>query len=156
MRPTQAHIRLATREELPQVQGLVDDIMGQVYAHLLGDISLVPTDPAHWQNSWVVVTNTRLLGVGMTQLDQVRDLWLHPQARGLNLGSRLLEILESEILQRGYARAKLRVVAENSPARAFYTARGWQEKDAFAHEKLRIPMLNLSKELPASGSSPNI
>ena len=58
----------------------------------------------------------------MSREDIFSDLWLHHQAR-------------------------LRVVAENTAASAFYRARGWQETDNFAHEQPGFLMINRYKPL---------
>lgn len=121
--------------------------MGQVYRHLLGERSLVPAQLEPWADSWVAIVDDEPVGVGLSQEDQVCDLWLLPGARGYRIGSRLLALLEGEISQRGFARARLRVVAENQMARDFYRTQGWCEADQFSHEKLGFPMLNLYKDL---------
>ncbi|MDC1288245.1 GNAT family N-acetyltransferase, partial [Gammaproteobacteria bacterium] len=143
-------IRHPEVSELAQVRALAEDIMGQVYHHLLDGTSLVAPTLEPWLNSWIALLDDSIVGVGMTRNDLVSDLWLCPQSRGKNIGSRLLDILENEIEQRGYYQARLRVVAENNAARGFYQARGWRETDGFTHEQLGITMLNLVKALHPS------
>jgi ribosomal protein S18 acetylase RimI-like enzyme len=83
----------------------------------------------------------------MTRDDLAGDLWLRAQVRGRNIGSHFPSMLESEIAQRGYQPARLRVVAENTAAQAFDRARGWQETGDFTHEQLGFLMINLYSPL---------
>ena len=64
-----------------------------------------------------------------------------------NIGSSLLCLLETAIEQPAWQQARLRVVAENTAAWAFYRARYWREADSFAHEQPGIPMMNLYRTL---------
>ena len=146
--PVRIEICRPSKAQLPLARETADAVMRQVYRHLLGEQSLVPVDLEPWRQSWIALVNEEMMGVGRSLDDRVCDLWLLPQARGMGLGSGLLQRLETEIASRGHARARLRVVAENESARAFYRAHGWQEADGFAHEKLGIPMMNLYKTLP--------
>ena len=142
-----SEIRQPRSDELAQARQIAEDSMAQVYRHLLGGVSLVAPEPEPWKNSWVALVDDVIVGVGMTRDDRVTDLWLLPQARGHRLGSQLLSLLEAEIKARDHCEARLRVVAENTRARAFYRARGWIEGDEFAQEQLGIPMLNMHKPL---------
>jgi GNAT superfamily N-acetyltransferase len=144
------HPRLA---ELRQARQIAADTMNMLYRHLPAGVSLVPPQLEPWQHSWIALVADEIVGVGRTADDRVSDLWLLPQARGKQVGSRLLERLEAEIEQRKHAQARLHLVAENTPARAFYRVRGWREADSFAHEKLGIPMINMYKPLGPKGAN---
>ena len=134
-------------DELASARQIAEDVMGQVYRHLLGGRSLVPPALEPWADSWIALLDGDPVGVGMSHEDLVSDLWLLPRARGHHIGSRLLDRLEGEVRERGYPRARLRVVADNESARAFYRARGWREAARFDHEKLGFQMLNMYKDL---------
>ena len=140
-------IRRAQQADLAAARQLAVDVMDQVYSHLLGGSTLVPEDLERWRQAWVASVDDRIVGVGLAEEDRVSDLWLDPASRGRNLGSRLLARLEEDIRARGYARARLRVVADNAGAIGFYTARGWRETERFAHERMGFEMVVMQKPL---------
>lgn len=139
-------IRRAEPADIEQILGLVRDVVRERYGHLFPGEPPVPTDPDPWSGSWVADADGSIVGVGLAEGDYIDDLWLRPWYRRQNIGSALLSALESQIAKEGYARARLRLVAENEEARRFYTRRGWQETDFHPHEKWGFLMVEMHKD----------
>lgn len=55
----------------------------------------------------------------------VHSLYVSPDARGLGLGTRLLDAAYDSLSERGAASVALWVFAANAPSIAFYRGRGW-------------------------------
>jgi hypothetical protein len=83
-------IRYPEATELAQAGTLAEDVMGQGYRHLLGGISLVPHLLRPWSNSWIAQVGGSFVDVGITRDDPVSDLWLRPQAPGVNIDTAAL------------------------------------------------------------------
>lgn len=67
---------------------------------------------------------------------------------GKNIGSSLLCLLKNAIEQRVWQQTRLRVVAENTAAWAFYRAsRDWREADSFVHEQPGTPTMKFYRTL---------
>lgn len=67
----------------------------------------------------MAVGGTEIVGVLLTGQEWLEDLWIARRYRRQGIGARLLQIAEDEIARRGHARARLRAVTENLPARQF-------------------------------------
>ena len=141
------NIRIAQPNEVSQIRSLVNDVIGEVYAHLNPPKLTELNDQSPWTKSWVVVDNNYIVGVGLANDSCIDDLWIRPQYRARKLGSELLAVLESEIRKNGHSCATLRVLAENIAARRFYLRHGWRELKSYPHEKWGFLMVDMQKEL---------
>lgn len=65
---------------------------------------------------------------------EIKRMWISPKARGLGLGRRLLETLESCAVQGGAEVAHIETSAVLSEALALYRSAGWVEVTAFNSE----------------------
>lgn len=65
---------------------------------------------------------------------EIKRMWISPKARGLGLGRRLLETLESCALQAGAEVAHIETSAVLTEALALYRSAGWVEVPAFNEE----------------------
>jgi GNAT superfamily N-acetyltransferase len=126
-------VRRATASDVEAMRYTVHVIMCEVYGHLTPELPPPPEDD--WSRGWVAKSPHGLIGVGLTGNDTIDDLWVLAAHRGSGVGSVLLSALETEIAERGYALAKLRVVAENARARKFYAKHGWREVKTYPHER---------------------
>jgi ribosomal protein S18 acetylase RimI-like enzyme len=138
------HIRRADRSESEAIASLVLIVVREVYGHLIADIPFPATD---WSTSWVAVAEDEIVGVALAEDDRVEDLWILPKYRGVSIGRDLLDAAEGDIASCGHAVARLRVVAENSRARAFYTRHGWSDVRTYPHERFGFPVVDMVKRL---------
>jgi ribosomal protein S18 acetylase RimI-like enzyme len=90
-------------------------------------------------------TNEKIVGVALTDGEWLDDLWVLRDSRRCGVGRRLLAQAEAEIMARGHDTLRLRVVASNEGAVAFYRRHGWQIAREFPHEKFPITMLEMFK-----------
>lgn len=65
---------------------------------------------------------------------EIKRMWIAPQARGLGLGRRLLERLETCAGQAGASRARIETNSDLEEALALYLSAGWVEVDQFNDE----------------------
>jgi GNAT superfamily N-acetyltransferase len=137
-------IRRAAGGEGEEIVRLVLSVVQEVYGHLIAEI---PPPLADWDRSWVAVGSSGLVGVGLAGADWIEDLWVSADHRGMGIGTGLLSALEMEIAAGGHDTAKLRVVAENHRAQAFYAAHGWRETARYPHEKWGFTMADMVKHL---------
>jgi putative acetyltransferase len=84
---------------------------------------------------WVATNDSSLVGTcGMfpvaPQTYELRKMYLAPEARGLGLGSRLLETARDWVRERGGQRIVLDTVEEMTRAIAFYESHGFVRDDA--------------------------
>jgi GNAT superfamily N-acetyltransferase len=69
----------------------------------------------------------------------VSELFVHEAARGLGVGSRLLETIKEEAIQRGCFRLSLlNNRNRESYHRSFYQKQGWEERTPMANFSLRL------------------
>jgi ribosomal protein S18 acetylase RimI-like enzyme len=101
-------IRRMHPSELEAVDRLVYFIVDEVFDGWMNP-SPMPLEPGDWLPSWVVVANGKIVGMMMTGGPWLEALWLEAGFRGMGLGTRLLEIAEREICERGMVVARLRV-----------------------------------------------
>ena len=138
-------IRRATVRELGAVRRLVALAVEEVYGSLFP--AGMPEDRTDWREALVAVFDGKIVGVALTSEDTVDDLWISADHRRRGVGRALLASAESEIQQRDYRLARLRVVADNAAARRFYAAHRWSEAETYPHERWGFPMVNMIKEL---------
>jgi len=85
------------------------------------------------------------MGVILTSNDWQDDLWVLREYRNQGVGEQLLYHGETEITERGYQMARLRVIKSNAKAISFYEKHGWHKVMEFQHETLQIQMLEMAK-----------
>ena len=140
------HIRHPSAQEQALANDLVQAVVDEVYGGLWADppLAIGNTD---WAPSWVVTVSGAVLGIALTESNRVVDLWVLARARGTGLGHALLEKCESEIAERGFTSAILRVVTSNHRAQQFYGRHGWSVHREYMHEKFLISMTEMRKQL---------
>ncbi len=127
---------------------LVRDAIRDTYPDIvarIGDPDLGA--PGRWVPALVALTSRALVGVGLAQRAVVTDLWVARPARGRGVGAALLAALEARVASEGHSRARLRCVATNTRARAFYRRAGWHVVGQHAHERFGHPMVDFAKRL---------
>jgi GNAT superfamily N-acetyltransferase len=65
---------------------------------------------------------------------EIKRMWIAPDARGLGLGRRLLQTLESCARDAGACEARIETNSDLTEAMALYVSAGWHEVDAFNAE----------------------
>jgi DNA-binding MarR family transcriptional regulator/GNAT superfamily N-acetyltransferase len=65
---------------------------------------------------------------------EIKRMWIAPEARGLGLGRRLLQTLESCARDAGADTARIETNSDLTEAMTLYTSAGWNEVDAFNAE----------------------
>jgi GNAT superfamily N-acetyltransferase len=139
-------IRKCRPSDVDGIRTLVTAVVSEIYGPILPAGIAVDGD-TDWEPGWVADSAGNLVAVMLTEKDWLEDLWIAKGHRGRHLGARLLAIAEQEIAARGFARARLRVVAENTAARDFYARHGWREGRRYPHERLGFDMVDMSKKL---------
>ncbi|HVJ40417.1 MAG TPA: GNAT family N-acetyltransferase [Dongiaceae bacterium] len=137
--------RYAKPDDLRGIEQLVSRVVLECYGHLLSSYKFDADE--NWPGSWVVESEGEVVGVMLTDDDWVEDLWIAVPHRNRGIGAQLLSIAESEIAERGYEVARLRVVAENGRALRFYARHGWAEGSRYAHEINGFEMLEMMKRV---------
>jgi ribosomal protein S18 acetylase RimI-like enzyme len=138
-------IRRVAGRELDSVRHLVADVVEEVYGTLFPQG--VPEDHTDWTEALVAVSHGNIVGVALTSDDTIDDLWVSADHRRRGVGEALLASAESEIQQRRYRLARLRVMADNVTARRFYAAYRWSEAETYPHERWGFSMINMTKDL---------
>jgi ribosomal protein S18 acetylase RimI-like enzyme len=142
-------LRKADPSEQAAVQDLVQRVVDETYGGLWAESPLY-VDVEDWSQGWVAVVGGDIAGAMLTHEDWLSDLWVLQPFRGVGIGALLLWQAEAEIAGRKYATARLRVVASNERAQAFYRRHGWVALREFTHENLPITMIEMAKAPPAS------
>jgi GNAT superfamily N-acetyltransferase len=65
---------------------------------------------------------------------EIKRMWIAPEARGLGLGRRLLQTLESCARDAGAREARIETNSDLTEAMTLYTSAGWNEVQAFNAE----------------------
>jgi len=73
----------------------------------------------------VVLRDGQVLGLCMTQVDELYQMYVAPQARGLGLAQTLIADAERRIKAAGYPTAWLACAVGNDRAARFYEKSGW-------------------------------
>jgi GNAT superfamily N-acetyltransferase len=80
----------------------------------------------------------RVVGCGAVRIDggvaDIKRMWVHPDARGLGLGSRILRALEAEASTAGATIARLETNRSLVEAIGMYRSHGYREVPAFNDE----------------------
>lgn len=93
----------------------------------------------------VAVIDGRTAGIGACEHsdDYISDIWVSPEFEGRGVASALVRALESEILSRGYAAARIHVAAANKRALGLYEHLGYSR---IVQEVAYDPILQISLE----------
>ena len=143
-------LRQANPSECDAIHRLVQVVADETFAYLFRSPH-VPIGDDNWNLSWVAVCDGEIVGVTMTSVEYVTDLWVAADWRRRGIGQMLLVHSENEIRERGQPRARLRVVKSNSRAVDFYMHRGWAVAREFPHEKFGHAMFEMTKSLETPG-----
>jgi GNAT superfamily N-acetyltransferase len=143
-------IRRPQPSEGDAVRGIVQAVVDETYGGLWAPPPL-KIDEEDWSLAWVALIGPELAGMALTLGEWVSDLWVLAPFRRIGVGAALLDRAEAEIGDRGVRTARLRLVRNNTTARAFYSGRGWTVQREFPHERLPIAMLEMAKDLRPSG-----
>jgi ribosomal protein S18 acetylase RimI-like enzyme len=103
-----------------------------------------------WSLAWIAEVGEEIVGMTLTDEEWVSDLWVLQPFRGVGVGTMLLSQSETEIVERRYHSARLRLVRCNTRAQAFYAKRGWHAQRDFPHERLPITMIEMAKDFRVS------
>ncbi|HEV8039384.1 MAG TPA: GNAT family N-acetyltransferase [Bryobacteraceae bacterium] len=128
------------------MKALVQTVVDEVYAGLWASPPL-PIGDEDWSLAWLAVSESKIVGMVLTSEQWISDLWVLSEHRNHGVGQQLLFQGEAEILGRGHATARLRVVKSNVRAVSFYNRLGWRVAREFPHETLPIGMLEMSRPL---------
>ncbi len=123
------------------------EVVREVYGDLFPEEA--PRPDGNWRCGVVAEVDGLIAGVVVADDDWVENLWVASAYRMRGIGGALLAAAERQIAARGYAEARLRVVADNLDARRFYAAHGWAETVSYPHEKWGFLMLEMAKRLGA-------
>ena len=138
-------IRPAASEEFERIDGMVRDIVAEIYGHLLPPSGVEIR--GNWQHAHVAVRDEAIVGVALALGDWIDDLWIAADARGQGIGARLLHLTEREIARDGFIQARLRLVSQNLAALAFYRKQGWLARRSYPHERYGFSMTEMSKRV---------
>ena len=141
---TAVQLRRAQEADRGAIVDVVGAVVREVYGHLLPEL---PPLEADWHLAHVAESGGAIVAVLLTKEDWIEDLWILPGYRNRGLGARLLAAAEAEIAARGFAEARLRVVAENTRAQRFYRAHGWCEARTYPSERFGFLMIDFVKPL---------
>ena len=137
-------IRRPAIDEFGSIKALVQSVVDEIYGGIWAPAPL-PIDDEDWSLAWVAVCGAKIVGMVLTSAEWIDDLWVLPEHRRKGVGRQLLLQAENEIADRGHPVFRLRVVESNANAVSFYKRMGWHVERQFAHEKLPIQMLEMSK-----------
>ncbi len=139
-------VRRPDRTEYTLVRNVVQTVVDETYGGLWAPPPL-QIDEEDWSLAWIAIMDGHVAGMTLTNEEWVSDLWVLKLFRSKGIGSALLARAETEISQRGYARARLRLVQTNTKVRAFYVSHNWTPERDFSHEHLPIIMTEMVKTL---------
>lgn len=137
-------VRRIRPEETAAASSFVQAVVDETYAFIWPE-GAPPIDTTDWTPAWVADDDGRLIALMLSSGDCIDDLWVAGPHRGQGLGSKLLTIGESEIRERGFQHAKLRIVAGNELAADFYRRCGWIFVRKYSHDRLPIVMMDFEK-----------
>lgn len=140
-------IRRIRRHELGAAHDFVQAVVNETYAFIWHGAA-PPISETDWSPAWVANDGKNIIALMLSAGEWIDDLWIAAPYRAQGLGTALLKLGETEIHDRGFAMARLRVVAGNNAAAEFYKRRGWSPVRQYSHEKLPIEMIDFEKALP--------
>jgi GNAT superfamily N-acetyltransferase len=139
-------IRRPRLSEQGAINELVQAVVDETYGGQWADPPL-PIRPEDWMLGWAAFEGATPIGIVLATGDWIVDLWIARESRGLGLGAELLARAEAEIVERGYTLARLRVIATNVRARAFYERHDWYVDRRYPHASGAVEILELVKIL---------
>lgn len=107
----------------------------------------------------VCVSEGAVLGLCMTQKDELYQMYVAPQARGQRVAQTLIADAENHIFETGYTSAWLACVVGNERAARFYGKSGWHNTGIHDAELdtsdgfFTLPVWRFEKNLTQLGSS---
>jgi ribosomal protein S18 acetylase RimI-like enzyme len=139
-------IRRPRRDECARVQALVQAVVDETYGGQWAPPPLqIGTED--WSQGWAAVAGDEIVGIILTDGDYIGDLWIASGQRSAGIGAMLLTHAEHEIRERGHSVVRLRCVATNTRALAFYARHDYGEVRRYPHEREPIEMIDLCKQL---------
>ena len=139
-------IRRPFASECALVQSLVQSVVDETYGGQWAPPPL-QIDIEDWTQGWAAVEADTIVGIILTDGDHVGDLWIASGHRSAGVGAMLLARAEREIAERGHSTIRLRCVATNHRAMAFYARHGFIQVRRYPHESEPIEMIDLAKRL---------
>jgi ribosomal-protein-alanine N-acetyltransferase len=127
--------RKAVKEDIPKLIKLFKETILEVYGQILPGEVLKPWVEgdrlsgdvnALWQCMIVAEMAGEIVAADARYNDLVALIWVHPAYHRKGIGSALLEIVETELMESGYETAKLECFSDNDQAMGFYRAQGWE------------------------------
>ncbi|MGH7015731.1 MAG: GNAT family N-acetyltransferase [Caulobacteraceae bacterium] len=92
---------------------------------------------------FVAELESETVGLVHFEGDFVHALHVHPGAARRGIGSALMDVAEAEIGRAGHTAVRLETDTFNAPARAFYDARGFEERDRYPDEEWKSGLTTL-------------
>ena len=139
-------IRRIKPAECLEAHRFVQMVVDETYAYIWRK-GAPPIDATDWSPAWVADNGSSIIALLLTGHEWIEDLWIEANFRRKGLGAALLSKGEREIAERGFPLARLRVVASNEAAIAFYRQQGWTEVRRYQHSRLPIEMIDFNKQL---------
>ena len=94
-------------------------------------------EPPEDARAWVAERSGDIVGMATVRGDELRALYVVPEAWGTGVGARLLESALAWLAEQGVAEAVLWVGEANARARRFYEREGWAADGATKEEEFR-------------------
>ena len=136
------HLRAATGDDIPRIAEIwrpawLDGHLGGVPDELVAirtpENFLVRATTIQ-PHATLAVVDGATVGFVAIAGDEIDQLFVSAEARGLGIADLLLRAGEEQIAAAGHAGAWLAVVATNARARRFYERNGWSDGGAFLYE----------------------
>ncbi len=148
--------RKAVKEDIPNLIKLFRETILEVYGQILPGEVLKPWVEgdrlsgdvnALWQYMIVAEKAGEIVAAAARYEDLIALIWVHPAYHRKGIGSALLDIVETELMESGYEKAKLECFSDNDRAMGFYRDKGWEalseemDKEAGALKTVMIKAL---------------
>ena len=100
----------------------------------------------HGLEFWVAELAGEVAGLVYWQDDFVHSLHIAPAHARTGLGAALMDVAERAIAGAGFAKARLETDTFNTPSRAFYAARGYEEVERYPDQAWESGIVTLVLE----------